>query len=92
MILMIIIVFASFETITATTAERPPRLGENNKLVAKDDKDHCADHDDGDDGDDYDDDGREDDTNNYDYLIMMMIMVAMIILQTRIWSPRSLRE
>ena len=89
---MIIIVFASFETITATTAERPPRLGENNKLVAKDDKDHCADHDD-DDGDYYDDDGdREDDTNNYDDLIMMMIMVAMIILQTRIWSPRSSRE
>ena len=80
---MIIIVFASFETITATTAERPPRLGENNKLVAKDDKDHCADHD--------DDDG-DDGTNNYEDLIMMMIMVAMIILQTRIWSPRSLRE
>ena len=78
---MIIIVFASFETITATTAERPPRLGENNKLVAKDDKDHCADHD--------HDDG---DTNNHADLIMMMIMVAMIILQTRIWSPRSLRE
>ena len=78
---MIIIVFASFETITATTAERPPRLGENNKLVAKDDKDHCADHDD--DGDD------RDDTNNYEDLIMMMIMVAMIILQTRIWSRRS---
>ena len=87
---MIINVFASFETITATTAERPPRLGENNKLVAKDDKDHCADHDDGDDYDD--DDDREYDTNNYDDLIMMMIMVAMIILQTRTWSPRSLRE
>ena len=84
---MIIIVFASFETITATTAERPPRLGENNKLVAKDDKDHCADHDDHNHGDD---DDR--DTNNYDDLIMMMIMVAMIILQTRIWSPRSSRE
>ena len=81
---MIIIVFASFETITATTAERPPRLGENNKLVAKDDKDHCADH-------DHHDHDR-DDTNNHADLIMMMIMVAMIILQTRIWSPRSLRE
>ena len=83
---MIIIVFASFETITATTAERPPRLGENNKLVAKDDKDHSADH------DDHDDEDDDDDTKNYDDLIMMMIMVAMIILQTRIWSPRSLRE
>ena len=83
---MIIIVFASFETITATTAERPPRLGENNKLVAKDDKDHCADH------DHHDHDHDDGDTNNHADLIMMMIMVAMIILQTRIWSPRSLRE
>ena len=83
---MIIIVFASFETITATTAERPPRLGENNKLVAKDDKDHCADH------DHHDHDHDDGDNNNHADLIMMMIMVAMIILQTRIWSPRSLRE
>ena len=86
MILMITIVFASFETITATTAERPPRLGENNKLVAKDDKDHCADH------DHHDHDHDDGDNNNHADLIMMMIMVAMIILQTRIWSPRSLRE